>query len=964
MKRALFILATFLQAYTCLAQQYLTQNFTTQDGLSHSNVFRIFQDKQGFLWFCTNYGLTVYNGQVFNSNFNDKDGLLNNSVMSIYDDATGIKYINSYKNGLLVLADSVKKYPINEGIYPGFSLHAMPLKDIIWIVGKPHLHKIKNNKITRCKITDKNGKDVAFTSIVRKDNDLLFCSSNGLYHIEDGTAKPFLPELVKDTVIDVAKDKSEIYWIGCKRKIIQVVAGKIVKEYNLQQGQLVKDILLDSHQNLWVALDGEGMLMIQNGVLRNITNSLVLNKTVVNDMLEDTEGNIWIATYGAGIFEITSLDILTYQAEGNNPNIYCRTLCGYENDKILIGSIGKVSLWDKGIIKPFKFKLLKPDQYIYFIKVIDSKIYLGTSSCLIVKDVKRNEEKAIKYNSISAAISMFYSAKHEIFIGDYTNVYKLENDKLLLDTRRPSQRYNTMYGDHDGNMWYGTDKGVLGPEKNKQNDAPAVWQNGPVNDIVQDSHGRVWFATDNGLLSFEHGKYKTFKTEQGLASNKCNTLIEDGGNKLWIGTLMGLNYIDLNTLQVTKYTTALYSDDILSLYYDHTNSLFAGTVNKLASINLNGINIKNTPPPVYITFVKTSRGQINMPKSLDLPYNENKVLIGFIALSYQNTGNVEYRYKIANLDDNWYVTKNTSIELSALPSGNYTFILNARKNGGSWSGDVILSITVATPFWQTWWFITATTLLCIALLFFTIRQQIIAHEAKRRSQLVLYNKVVYLKQQALSALINPHFIFNCMNSIQYFMDNNENDKANAYLADFAHLIRVTMEDAQKVYISLESEISRIKLYLSLEQLRFGDGLEYDISIDRTLRTHDEYIPNMILQPYVENAIWHGIMPKNGKGKIAVSFSRHNEKEIKIMVQDNGTGINSKKTEQDEKEGHYGMKLTEERLELLKQLSKENYSVHASEITNKDGECTGTLVEIVVTSQPANISMNQYEDNEQ
>lgn len=950
-----FIMACCL-AFSAGAQQYLTHHYGTEDGLPHPNVFRIWQDGEGFLWFCTDYGISVYNGRSFNSSFPDKEGLLNCTVLSVFEDDAGVKYANTYKNGLMEITDSsVSRYPIKKGAYPGSSLLAMRGKDVTWVTGKPSLYALEGNTLTKLQINNDAGKPVQFYNAMRNGDDVYFCSSNGLYMSDGKTVKPVLRQLITDTVVDICFANG-CYWVGGRHRVLKVANGAIAGEYDLKPDQYVKTMLLDSRQQLWVALDGEGMLQIRNDRIEDITRQLVLNKTRVNHMLEDNEGNIWIATYGGGVFKISSQDILSYRPAGENPNIFCRTLCSIGDKEILIGSIGKISMWRNGVISPYPCHTLRNDQYVYFLKTIGDNLYIGTFPSLVVKNLKTGAETIVKNDSAYAAISMYADEQGQILIGDYGKLYRLQGDRLepAAVALKGINRYNVITKDKKGRMWYGTDKGAYCVDITGHTPPVRYRMDAQVVDIACDNRGRVWLATNNGLSCLADNDNKTYRKTDGLPSDKCNKLLTDDKGRIWVATLTGLCYIDLTTLKITRFEPGVYNDDILSLYYDN-GALFAGSVDRLVSVNTSGGNASVIPPVLYILSAQTAKRTIGKPAALALAYDEGKLVINFIALSFKTTS-VEYRYKIAGLDDNWTTTTGNSIELSALPSGKYTLVLNARKDGGPWSQDVTLPITIATPFWKTWWFIALVLLCSGGLLAYGIRYA----ESKRRHKLLLHNKMTYLKQQALSALINPHFMFNCMNSIQYYLDANENDKANTYLADFAHLIRLTMEDAQKAYISLESELTRIKLYLALEQLRFGDELQYSIEVAPGIMLQDTYIPNMILQPYVENAIWHGIMPKRGGGKIRIGFRRKGERGLQITIEDDGVGLNNKKSVVQLKDGHYGMALTEQRLRLLQRLSNETYSVTAEETTDAQGKTTGTLITLIVTTRTSDIS---FEDGE-
>ncbi len=200
-----------------------------------------------------------------------------------------------------------------------------------------------------------------------------------------------------------------------------------------------------------------------------------------------------------------------------------------------------------------------------------------------------------------------------------------------------------------------------------------------------------------------------------------------------------------------------------------------------------------------------------------------------------------------------------------------------------------------------------------------------------------------------------------MNSIQYYLHNHDNELANAYLADFARLIRMTMEDAVKAFITLEKEISRLTLYLSLEQLRFGDDLSYEIRVDPLVMTADVYIPNMILQPYIENAIWHGIMPKKSPSKLLILISAEENEQVKITIEDDGVGFRQEHTQQPAfKKGSFGKQITEDRLDLLNKLLGKHYSVTTRPGVDANGEPRGTIVEILITARPLVDAFSQIE----
>jgi LytS/YehU family sensor histidine kinase len=279
-----------------------------------------------------------------------------------------------------------------------------------------------------------------------------------------------------------------------------------------------------------------------------------------------------------------------------------------------------------------------------------------------------------------------------------------------------------------------------------------------------------------------------------------------------------------------------------------------------------------------------------------------------------------------------------------MPSGHFTFTVQARKNGGSWSKAAQLPITVAIPWWRNIGVIAIAAIALLLCFYVIIRGLVQRVETRKRRQLLLINKMNYLKQQALGALINPHFVFNAMNSIQHYLNRADTAKANKYLANFAGLIRVTLEHAQEAFIPLDVEMARLNLYLSLEQLRTGPDLQFSVEIDDRLTAQKCYIPNMVLQPYVENAIWHGIVPKDAPGMLRVSCALSEPDLITVRIVDDGVGYQSgvaRTNTSDHKS--LGMMLTAERLALFQKLLDKTCRVDVETLLDEAGEPSGTSV---------------------
>lgn len=473
--------------------------------------------------------------------------------------------------------------------------------------------------------------------------------------------------------------------------------------------------------------------------------------------------------------------------------------------------------------------------------------------------------------------------------------------------------------------------------------------------IQEDAYGRMWMISrGEGVIVKDGNSYFQVKEKDGLASNMCLALFIDSGNVVWVGTNKGLSKITFSDRHENNYrVNSYYAKN--GLLNDEVNGI-ARNGSKIWLAHNNGVSIFDpkkirdnfTPPPVYITQVLVNdRPLPDMHSELD--HSQNYFNISFTGLSYKDPGKVEYKYRMKGIDQDWIYTSYTNVKYPAVPPGSYTFEVYAKNNDGYWSKQpAAISFRVAPAWWQTWWFkITgAVVLLFFGGLLFRQRLNII----KRREHLrtIQRTKIAAAELKALRSQMNPHFMFNAINSVQYFITNNDPRSSEKYLSKFAKLIRYVVDNSKPSSIPLEKELEALRLYLDLESLRFENRFEYTIEIGDNVDTGYVQIPSMLIQPYVENAIWHGLMHKNGPGKITISLAM-DDNILKCAVEDNGIG---RKRSQELKAGRknnmhksVGMSITRERLDIINQINNSNLTVTITDLTDINGSATGTRIDL-------------------
>jgi hypothetical protein len=456
--------------------------------------------------------------------------------------------------------------------------------------------------------------------------------------------------------------------------------------------------------------------------------------------------------------------------------------------------------------------------------------------------------------------------------------------------------------------------------------------------LITDVAGDIWVATLNGVyqISYQIDDQYSFRIShfgyaEGLITLECNqnAIYEDHDHTIWVGTSEGLVQIDpkLNDdlfrfrkpeLLITG--VRLFMDDFDYSSYDFEENKESGV-------------------PLKITF----------------PYNKNHLTFDFIGLHLKDPEGVKYQYRLRGAEENWSpITANRYATYSFIDHGEYDFEVRATNNSGEWSEISRMQVIILPPFWLTWWFIFLVIIVSIALLILFFQIRIRAIKQKQENEKLGYkNRLLFLEQQSLNASMNRHFIFNSLNSIQYFINSSNKLAANKYLTSFAKLIRKNLDSSQanNFIVTLKEEIERIELYLSLEKMRFEGKFEYEIDLDDAIDTESIEIPSMILQPFVENSIIHGVLPVDRKGKILIRIYL----EFGFLVlelTDDGMGIDQsltlKKSSKDSSHDSMGMEITSRRIDLIRKLTGENLMIIGPFQTNDDlGNSLGTKVIIKI-----------------
>ena len=462
---------------------------------------------------------------------------------------------------------------------------------------------------------------------------------------------------------------------------------------------------------------------------------------------------------------------------------------------------------------------------------------------------------------------------------------------------KPVNKDGLLFGTRgDGLVYYDQDTSYLVKESD-----------GLASDMIRDLHksrdGSFWASTLNGLsrISFspDGRKYelRTFRTENGLPSNEVNQ-VDTWGEEVWLATSAGV--------------ARFYPSPIDSY----------------------------SPPPT-IRQVLVNGEKVESCERYDLPAGQQGVAIRFSTINYLIGNRIHYRYRIAD-DAPWQYETDRTANYPNLGPGTYHFAVQSQNQDGFWSESTVLDIHVATPWYATWWAWSIGVLILLGALvtYFLVRER----RRKREQDLLL--QINELEHAALHAQMNPHFVFNALNSIQNFVLQNDPKQAATYLSRFARVIRQTLRSSVDGKHTLGDELDMLRTYLLLEKLRFKDGFNYELTVSADLSLEDISLPPLLIQPFVENAIIHGLKNRKYGGWISIDFTGTPEVLI-VLVEDNGKGFNPERAV---KSDSLGMDITRRRLDMMNRNIVDRSGMKIEPVLDDDGHVCGTSVSLYIQLQ--------------
>lgn len=981
LKGLLLLLLTFAFA-TTEAQEYNYRHYTTKNGLPSMVVYDVLQDHKGFIWIATMEGVARFDGYTFKV-FTTDHGLPSNEVLGLWLDQNDRIWMLCFRKGIAYFEnDSIKPYSFS--IAP----EDLPLKGFVPdTLGNFWLTTASGDVVC---YRDKVVKRLYKKQLVKYFNSQIelmpdqkggvwLGSEASLFHWQDSVKQiasvPIAKELVSPTK-PLISNNGQIYlhtnsvvWVYENGQLTEILnTGDTI---NIMRGAATKDggILLST---------SSGAVFINYCTSTNLSVEWFLKDKSIGRVIEDQEGNHWYASLNSGLYMLTAS---SRQIANLGPkDIFFKKLPG------------SITLIDSTVVVSSNFGdvyAVKQSGHYYLEHLKTNNLYSNFGNCMPLAGAGLWCKSGVgiirlKQNAIANLDSITYiertindvegqypesvncinigTIKAVATIGDSIIIAASNIGLYTINTRLTHKHYKVTqllaehitavaYQAQNKVLWVATKNGlfywpVTQPFELKPDTSLKLLAAATINSLGVGSQGELLIGTSGaGLYVKSKHSLQHFSTYNGLPATIVNHITCLPQTHL-IATTKGLSMLyhaargDSFEIMALQINDGLIGENIKQTFVFNGNVYILST-NGLSIVSQKLLQADNYAPRVHFLRIAFDNADTAIAPSYTLPYYANNVKLEYVGLLYKADGNLQYRYQMEGIDTGWATTPFTNVQYPALPPGKYTFKVDARSLQGPWSGKpATVAITILPPFWQTWWFRLLVGALLAALVV-GISYAIVRYY---RNQSNIAQRMVALEGQALRAQMNPHFIFNALNAIHDFIANSDERSAHLYLGKFAQLIRKILEQSRKQEIGIQEEIDTLKLYLELEKLRFPGRFEYHILCDESLYGLDAALPPMLVQPYVENAIRHGLMNANKKGVLTIRFEQK-ESTMRVTIEDNGVGREKAEAIASLRLKHHrslAMEITKQRIALQKEDDGPN-GIVIDDLTDQTGQPSGTRV---------------------
>ncbi len=941
------------------------KHYGTREGLPSSQIYQVLQDHQGYLWFASDHGVCRFNGYEFKV-FSSASGLKDNTVFKLQEDYKHRVWMQTFSGGLYYYEnDSIKAYQYNNKIIDcvrrkiPMSFYLNKEEGIYFTVSGDGAYRIDNlgklNRIFEIEIPRQLNQ-----IFIRENSNNTFLTLNSnwvfprpkteiILQTADAGIDTFLTVENYFGPISGSRLKNGKLLIAMENSIYLVQNHHLILQYTSSKS--INSIYESIDGDIWVSTYDK-LIRFRGGQF-NVPEFHLTNEFVTGTIF-DHENGLWISTLYNGVYYLRNSNIVTLTDDefiadkplclaASSKNIYV----GFQSGRVAIGGVNGLKNLD----------CLTVTEHISSLWFDDSKneLYIGRN----IPGVIRNNS-FVKFNPSETTTlkgEFERTASGLLLSQTINNLFKIENNSLSKYLTF-TERSNCLFRTSSNAILAGTNNGVFildekTPSLNPFH--PEIFSGIRVDDIGE-FNGHLFFLTHGvGLLQLYNGKLKKYTTNDGMPSDVLHN-ITVSKNNIWISSNNGIAKLTPKGDNYSYHISNIAIDE--GMPDNETNSLLIrnDTVWVICGNNVvffpeNAEFVNIVEPKVKLTAVYVNGKSVLLDNSLKLSSESNNVSVAFEAISFKSISGIVYKYVlIHNSDSVVALTNDRRVEFLSLRPGYYLLKVFAMNSSGVWSGEPMkLEFVIKPPFWNTWWFLLTSIFIIVLVSWRLINRRIRRVRNEEQKKSVLEKQILSLEMKALRAQMNPHFIFNVMNSIQDYILKNDSYSAQKYLTKFARLVRLILNNSSENEVLLTDELLASELYVELEQQRFEGKFTFVEEIASGLRNSSIVIPSMLFQPYLENAIKHGISHKEGESILKLSVFEEGDI-IRVVIEDDGVGrALSQSWNSNYSKDHisFGTSITASRMEAYNSSFQSNIKIDIIDLFHSVGNSSGTRVEMII-----------------
>ena len=723
--------------------------------------------------------------------------------------------------------------------------------------------------------------------------------------------------------------------------------GQILQRINMDKYQSHYDILTDS---TIIAMDMQnGMNILKRKGTHLEFGQKLFDQEFISCAYQSGSGVLFLGTFKEGIIIVPKIEFI-----GNEGSNLLTSIRIYnENKYVVSGRNGSITGYEKN--GSDGELIASHNEHLDEVFILESKWDDGTKWGRILQlkrksarnsiDLGRGDYAYIEWNGIRICT---LSKKKSHFTN--SGLHQLSNNSAYV--LRSDGRYKCITADTSNKYIYASKLGELFKIKYPESTSESLLENKKISitSLLFEENTLYCGDDESGILILKNDQIAGRITfSEGLSDSGIKRLMKKD-SQLFILSNDGLQIYDLETKQFKQFGVIANILDRKVIDFDISGSHITLLRKKdHYSVPLEALYEKKSPSRIYIDSCTVNGVKIDFKKN-QFSFDENSIIFFVDYRDFTTKRKTTIQYKLEGFYDDWRDLKKGEHEIifQSLPAGKYTMRIQAEFEGQH-SNQFVYYFEISPPFWQTWWFYSLIVLITIISIggFALLRLKRIRFKAKQHLELQT-SKAIALNAQlkAIRAQMNPHFMFNSINSIQDLVLQKETIKSYDYLESFSRLVRMTLEHSEREFVSLIEENEFLNLYLDLESLRFDEEFEFNLSLPEELQKIT--VPSLIVQPFVENAIKHGLLHKTGKKKLEVIFSRKNEDKILCVITDNGIGrerAGEISNRRHKTHASFSTGAIQARLQMINDQLGANFYYEIIDLNDPEGNPSGTRVEI-------------------